>query len=349
MIKTINQKLALFLTALLIGVLVFPAVSNAQSEDLKNALDNVDKKVEQVEKVQTEKTQSVEDSVAPAPALMLSAPKTETTVVESEAKVIKLTEKEQAELAAKKDALLSILDFSVIEVEELIAKMDQVVKSTEDVKIEATAKSNIELLTTRLEHLKLAMKTLEGDISVEDIQALALELKAWRETIYNPEIKNIFDIALVNQAEMILIKTKARMKKVSQDVAKIEARVEGNPLAPFFTKAGQDLEKATWYFLSARDQVVDVAFLRSEILNPKEEVVVEDVDLNTVVEEDPVVEQDEETEPLVELTPLEENNLAIEDAHKASQLYADKISQHIKSIYSTFLAMSSEAKKILAQ
>ncbi|PIR87832.1 MAG: hypothetical protein COU10_02510 [Candidatus Harrisonbacteria bacterium CG10_big_fil_rev_8_21_14_0_10_45_28] len=348
MFKTISQKLALFSAALLIGVLVFPVASNAQSEDLKNALDNVDKKVEKVEKVQTENIQPTEDSTAPT--LMLVVPKAETTVGEPEVEVIKLTEKEQAGLTAKKEALLSILDFSVVEVEELVAKMDQVIKSTEDAKIKATAKSSIELLTTRLEHLKLTMKTLAGDISVEDVQALALELKAWRETIYNPEIKNILDIALVNQAEMILIKTKARMKKVSQDVTKIEARVEGNPLAPFFTKAGQDLEKATWYFLSARDQIVDVSALRNEILNPKEEVIAEGDVQEPVIEELPIVRQAEEAdEPEVELTPLEENSLAIEDAHKVTQLYVNKISQHIKSIYSTFLEMSTEAKKILAQ
>jgi len=346
MTKIFHSKINLIILVLLIGVLIFPLLVQAQSEELKDALKDVDQKTDQVDKISQEKTNTISTDLPTdegEPALTVSPDQTPV-------KEDSMRAEPSSELVAKIEAFSSIIGFSLVEIDEIQAKVKEVIKNTDDPKIEKAAQASFELLKSRRLHL-LEKKPEPEKVRITgySIATDAADLKDWRENIYNPEIKNSLDLYIIHQANLIIQKTDSRMKKVSQDVVKIEAFTKTDSLTPYLNKANQILEKARLNFVSARDLITSAMLARSALLSPPEEEKETQADPEPTIKEVPIIKQAEEFETIDELTPIEESNLAIEAAHTAAQLYAEQISEEIRAVYGTLFDMSAAAKKLLAK
>ena len=113
-----NLKPGLLITALLAGVLLYPGLIFAQSEELQDALEDVNQSVEKIDGAESEELANPKE-IAPE-AMTLS-----TDAVE---------EPQEDELVAKKEALENVLSFSILEVEEVREKLNQIKGNSKDTK-----------------------------------------------------------------------------------------------------------------------------------------------------------------------------------------------------------------------
>ena len=117
------------LVALLAGVLILPVPAMAQSDKLKDALDQVNENLEALDPKTGTDPASLTQSILVAPELT------------------------PEELATHQQALISILNFSIVEVEEVLIKL----RATTKASLNREARSQYQLLTSlldsRREHL----------------------------------------------------------------------------------------------------------------------------------------------------------------------------------------------------
>lgn len=336
--------------ALLFGVLILPLAASAQSDQLKEALEKVDQNVDKLAEIkETPKTSSPSEALpAEMRTMQMTAP-IEGTPVDAESAIV---DTDPEEYQAHLEALLSVVDFSVVEVADILKKLQSSLFATQDKSTKDAAQNIITLLNERKAYLaELYAQAATKEMSLAQIQSAAAELKIWRQNFYNPELKLGLDLPLITQAEEIINITAERLSKVASDVNKLQARIPSAKLAPLLKEADDAFQKARRYYENARDLTTGAVAGRLQVLSQYAEVTEEGAKAEVEVGTETKI-SDPEADAKAEAVSLEfllENNLAVEDAHKTVQIYAEQVSQNIRATYRLFMEMSTRAKEALRQ
>jgi hypothetical protein len=189
------KRLLFFITILVLVTLINqPLISFAQSEDVKSAREEVMKSAD--------KLTEVKEAIDLSPE-----------------------EKEVEKLSAKKDVLLKVIALSTLETETVREKLETITDIPEEfVSLHASLLKNFDAFTVHFAKLKESTESAEELLL---IQTIAGDLKLWRETMYDIEIKKALEFILVFQNRDILKTAGERFEKVSLHVTKVKLLQSG--------------------------------------------------------------------------------------------------------------------------
>jgi len=220
----------------------------------------------------------------------------------------------------------------------------------------ASYKPLVNMLKERRQYLVDLKKTVASDtVDLEYIKATAADLKFWREQFYNPEVKLAIDVPLLSQAAEVLATALNRFTKISNDVSKIEARLNTQVLTPMLKEARASLDKAHWYRRGSQELLISEIKQREALLAQLKKSEADSATTTISILQDLIMPATtstmvESTEPVSLLAPLEELITQVNEidiAHKTVQLYTQQVSDNVKTTYQVFLSMSAKAKQLL--
>ena len=167
---------------------VFTALAADSGNELKSALKEVAGKVEDISTIKDDKT-------------------------------LTLDEKNQKEIGARKTALSKIFDLTLLEDNNLKAKLEDLENLNENQEIVRTALLNS---LAENENAYREMRTrLEEASTLKEIKQLASDFKIWRSTVYNPKVEKIVSFALIFRQKNILDTAFQRLEKIKSDLEKL--------------------------------------------------------------------------------------------------------------------------------
>lgn len=129
-------------------------------------------------------------------------------------KIFKLTEEEIGDLRLR--------------LENLDRPTDEVFGLVYDT-LKANLKDHLQFIESRIKELNSSYTTLDG------VRVTADSFKKWRETVYDPGTREIFDFLVVRQGETIFAITEARYQKVVSDVEKLKLSLDDVKVASLQT------------------------------------------------------------------------------------------------------------------
>lgn len=159
-------------------------------------------------------------------------------------KELSVEEKLQKELQTRKDAVSKIYDLTLMEQNDLLARLDDLsgLSSAQ----EKMRDSLIAQMTENENSFNQIRSRLEAAKTAEEIKQLASDLKNWRTLVYDPKVKKAAAFTFVFQEKNVIEIAKQRLEKISKD---LEARKEtsdtgDSPAAALFEKASANIRNA---------------------------------------------------------------------------------------------------------
>lgn len=153
-------------------------------------------------------------------------------------------------------AIMSVLDLTATELADLLSdpKLGAVIGGS-DAGLASSARDLKKRLTMYQNYVgALRRQVLHAGQSVKMLGLVAADLNLWRERVYNPAIRQAFNVVLVAQGNDVLLTALRRLERVTSDVKKLQIShgTAANPLLPPFEKAKDHLASATKYQDEAR-------------------------------------------------------------------------------------------------
>ncbi len=98
-------------------------------------------------------------------------------------------------------------------------------------------------------------KATDSTTTLDQIKALAKELKDWRETTYTPELKDISNMTFIFDLENMLGISHDRFDKISSDVNKLDSQgiIKTDTLKKYLAQAQKSLDNADGFKNDAKD------------------------------------------------------------------------------------------------
>ncbi len=197
---------------LLLAIFLFTGVAGAQSSDVQAARTAVDQSLEQRERP-------------------TDAKKTE-----------------ESDIASRRTALVQILDLATAEIEDLLldTRLGGASLRTE-ADISQTAKKLMYVLRQDRAFVDLMrQQVIRPDITGAQLKMVAAALKQWHENVYEPVVKESFDLLLIIQGNDVLVTANRRLEKISTDVTRLQiaAGKAASGLSPLLLAATQALAEA---------------------------------------------------------------------------------------------------------
>lgn len=159
---------------------------------------------------------------------------------------------DQENVEARKAALQKVAEFSITETKDFIKKLSAFKNlSPTYIQLQNFLLDSLEnLLVFQTEFLKKLEK--EG-LTLEEIKALAVDFKEWREKVYAAEIKKVLNFTLVFQAGNILKISDARFQNISLDLRRFRNSqvIDVGVLQPILESAGTALSAARSFHTEA--------------------------------------------------------------------------------------------------
>ncbi|MDO8601763.1 MAG: hypothetical protein Q7R62_01345, partial [bacterium] len=152
-------------------------------------------------------------------------------------------------------ALSAVLEFSKVEILDLQLRLNNLErpKDAEFVLVYDTLKEN---LNDYLDLVESRIQELNSDyITADGVRVTADNFKKWRETIYDPGTRELFDFLIIQQGGSILSIVEARYEKVAADVEKLKVVVTSEKAEAFQTmlqEARQSVEDSKFFLNEAR-------------------------------------------------------------------------------------------------
>ena len=153
-------------------------------------------------------------------------------------------ERERQEAAARKEALLKILDLSLAEAQDLISDLKALELSTEEQ--QEWRDYLIYVLQTHREYYEKFKKELAADVSIANSRLLAKGFLIWRKNSYNKNIPLIANFILIFNEQKILKIANARLEKINSDLDRLEKTdlLDKREFEQFLRDAEADLQNA---------------------------------------------------------------------------------------------------------
>lgn len=197
--------------------------------------------------------------------LILSAPKAHATELLPPL-VNTASAKEESPRQDKNQDVLTVDERRVI-LQEIISSSQDEINSLKDalngLKLDDTwsiARDHfLDTLATSSDYYKNIGERLDqNDISLEDIKAIAKELKEWRESTYAPKLKEIGNLILISQVENVHTIVQERDAKISNDIKKLDRQklVNTDALKKYLSSAERSIRSAQL----ANDKAKDLYF-----------------------------------------------------------------------------------------
>lgn len=154
------------------------------------------------------------------------------------------TEKEQREIAIRREALVKILYLSKLEVEDFQIKLDELDLSQAR---EQEIKSQfMELLKTYEEYYRVLEKELNEDLSLYELKDLTRGLQEWRRGNYGKKVALVANFILVIKERGALETADLRLEKIMADLKKLESAklIRPETLQGYLNNAIQQISRA---------------------------------------------------------------------------------------------------------
>jgi hypothetical protein len=129
------------------------------------------------------------------------------------------SEKEQKELAARKEALVKIFELTLLEDQDLKARLSKLEGLKPE--YEEMRKLLLNVFTENENAYRVMNKRLNEATTIEDVKQLATDFKNWRNAVYNPKVEQILSFVLVFQQEKTLTIARERFQKIQADLDKL--------------------------------------------------------------------------------------------------------------------------------
>lgn len=129
-------------------------------------------------------------------------------------------EKIKKEIELRKDALLKIVELSLLETNNLKDKLNAI--KTDNNEQEQIKNRLIETLEKNKAYIEQIKTNLENDLLLEEIKDLTKNFKTWREDYYNDSVKKSLAFSLVFQEKSALKTADSRLEKIISDLRKLE-------------------------------------------------------------------------------------------------------------------------------
>lgn len=179
------------------------------------------------------------------------------------------SEKQQKELEARKEALVKIFKLTLLEDQDLKARLSNLEELNPE--YEEMRKLLLNVFTENENAYRVMNKRLNESATIEDVKQLATDFKNWRNTAYNPKVEQILSFVLVFQQEKTLTIARERFQKIQSDLDKLTAakRIKKEDIADLLQKSLFRLSLAEE--LHARAQRTVLTAIRQELLITDEE------------------------------------------------------------------------------
>lgn len=165
-------------------------------------------------------------------------------------------DKEKQEFRAKTQTLQKVIELGKREVEDLNERLDElhieelVADDFTFDPVEA-AETFAQMLDTFDNYYAEAEKRLLAaqnitDIKKTDIKKIAADMRAWRESIYNPGVRKLLSLGLVLQDRAAIKTASSRFDKILADLRKLKSAelITLDSLQPLISGSGASLKKA---------------------------------------------------------------------------------------------------------
>lgn len=160
-------------------------------------------------------------------------------------------DKEKQEFRAKVQTLQKVIDLGKREVEDLRERLgelhiEELVAADFTFDSVETAETFAQALKTFDHYYSEAERNLLAAQESADIKKIAAEMRAWRETSYNPIVKKLLSLGLVLQDRAAIKTTSSRFDKILSDLRKLKSAelITLDTLQPFTNSAGAGIKKA---------------------------------------------------------------------------------------------------------
>ncbi len=113
---------------------------------------------------------------------------------------------------------------------------------------ETTREEYLDRISTLENRMQVIKTSANRDISVDEILAIAREVKEWRETAYAPRVRPMVDFIAVTQNTKAIITAHERLISITKDERKIRGFFAGSKAGPFLKllkKAQGEIAQAT--------------------------------------------------------------------------------------------------------
>lgn len=156
-----------------------------------------------------------------------------------------------------KKTLLSVIDLTVAELDEALSdeKLGDVI-TRGDANIVLVAGDLSSRLSVYREYMLLVRSLAEAEeIDRAGVQEIAAALKAWREKVYEPALRQVFDVVLLVQGADVLQTAARRFSRVSIDVKRVYAQrpAIAPQLMSLLDSAREHMTKAARYHEQAKE------------------------------------------------------------------------------------------------
>lgn len=164
-----------------------------------------------------------------------------------------------AEIAARKATLVDILDLTKAELADLMSEQKLgSVSISDNPALVALAAELFPRLRLSQQYVQLiAEQTERVDIDADELVQIAADFKTWREEVYDPLVKQVFSVLLVNQGAGVLATAQRRLERVTTDVKRLQLTLgaEANVLLGYVGDAKEHLTDAAKYHQRAYELV----------------------------------------------------------------------------------------------
>lgn len=238
---------------------------------------------------------------------------------------LNLSEEEKLfkEISFRKETLIKIIEFSLMEINDLKEKLENLnLENEEQINIK---NSLISALDENKNYLEQFNEKLLGDISLDEVKNAAQEFKNWREKYYNIIIKKALVFILVLQQKTAIQTADSRLEKIISDIKKLENAklIKKEDVWKFLISSIKNLTNA--HFLNSKAEWLLLKTLRDESSSlTATSTAIFSVDISS-------------STPLVDFEEGDEIKLLVE-----------KSLNEIKNTYRNFLEISNRIRKKLA-
>lgn len=146
-----------------------------------------------------------------------------------------LTDAAQNDFETRRTVLIKVFELSKSEILDLQLRLSAIDRPTDaefSLVYDALARGledHLSLIESRMKELSSSYITLDG------VRVTADNFKKWRETVYDPGTRELFDFLILQQGSSILSIVESRYEKVATDVEHLKVSVEAEKAEAFET------------------------------------------------------------------------------------------------------------------
>jgi hypothetical protein len=185
---------------------------------------------------------------------------------------LSVKEKIEMEIQTRKEALLKIFEFTLLEDENLknkltgIKNLNQIQEQIREVLLNA-------LKENENAHQEM-QKRLENAKTLDEVKQLATDFKNWRALVHNPKMEKIIAFTLIFQEKNVLKISQDRLEKIKIDLEKLEKMkiLKKEEISGYLAEAVANLEKAVALNRQAEDTLFLILAKEVTLIAPTEEI-----------------------------------------------------------------------------